>query len=107
VDGCKPPPWLMMVGAEASCEALSALAMEAAAAAAATAPDCPLGLAAQVEFESKCEAKFKAVYNILVSSASSRRFQHEFYRGNLHCPTSAPPPCSPQVMACQILLATS
>jgi hypothetical protein len=42
------------------------------------------GVAAQVEFESKIQAKLKAVYHILVSSAEFLALHRGFDRGNLH-----------------------
>jgi hypothetical protein len=41
----------------------------------------------QVEIKSKIEAKWRAVYNFLVSSAYYRRFQRGFHQVNLHLPT--------------------
>jgi len=45
------------------------------------------GVAAQVEFESKIEAKLEAIYHINFQALSSRRLQHGVHRVNLHCPT--------------------
>jgi hypothetical protein len=48
-----------------------------------------LGVAVQVEIESKIEAELKAICNVLFQALSCRRFQRGFDRVNLHRPTLA------------------
>ena len=77
-----PPPCQDVVVAEAAAAVLPHAAV-----------DLPghryhLGVAAQLEIESKIEAELKTVEFIFVSSSYSRRFQFGFHRVNLHRPTA-------------------